>query len=102
MNFLAEVAKPPKASKDFDEAETILLLPFFIYLFLAVRLRELLQQRLGWRAGTVLGNCVIVVIGGSPCLLGLAALLLIRLSLVALDILDKVTKRRQGVRYPPR
>jgi hypothetical protein len=95
MKFLAELTKPPKASKDFDETETLLLLPFFIYFFLAVRLRELLRRRLGQRAGTIVGNCIIVVIGGPPCLLGCATLLLIRISLNLLDILDKVTKRRR-------
>jgi hypothetical protein len=97
MKLLAELTKPPKASKDFDETETLLLVPFFIYLFIAVRLRELLRRWLGPRAGTFVGNCIIVVIGGPPCLLGCATLILIRLSLNLLDILDQVTRRPRPV-----
>jgi hypothetical protein len=96
MKLLAKLSAPPKAPEDFDQTETLLILPFFLYLFLALRLRRLLRRRLGRRAGTVLGNCVIVVLGYPPCLFGFVTLLLLRLSLNLLDMLDKWMRRRSS------
>lgn len=95
MRPLSVPSDPRKTRSDFDETETLLLLPFVIYLHFAVRLRSLLRRWIGREAGTIVGSGVIVVVGGPPLLLGCATLLLMRLALTLLSALDQLTRPRR-------
>jgi hypothetical protein len=89
VRLLGARSRSRNSRDDFDETETLIILPCCIYLLLAIRLRKLLRRRIGRRAGTVAGNVVIVVLGGPPLLMACATVLLIRLVLKLLSVLDK-------------
>ena len=77
-------------SKDRDEIENILILPFALYLYLAISLRSQLRRWIGRKAGNFIGAVVILFIGGPPIAFACVTVLLFRLVFWSLGMLDKV------------
>jgi hypothetical protein len=77
-------------SNDRDEIENILILPCWIYLYLALGMRTHLRRWIGRKAGNVIGAFVILVFGGPPIVFACVTVLLFRLVFWSLGMLDKV------------
>ncbi len=63
----------------------VALMPFAVYLWLAVRLRKWLRRRVGRKAGNVIGKVVIITFGRPPLVF---ACVFMRLILMALKVLN--------------
>lgn len=76
--------------------EVMFIMPFAVPLLLGMCLRKWLRQRIGRKAGNILGKAAIIAFGGPPLLFAFVSVLLMRMVLMVLCKLEHVTKAWRG------
>jgi hypothetical protein len=82
----------PRRRLDEPCPETIIVMPFAINLCLALYFRKWLRRRIGRRAGTILGNAVMLVFGGPPLAIAYVLVWGLRLGLAFAERLTAETR----------